>query len=1625
MSNFPGGFDDDSTLPAVNDNITEIGGDAINALRDAVMQIEQTLGLNVQGVTPNLAARLGVFINSDGTPNASVLTSLGLVTLPIRNDQIAENAGIPESKLMLDFRTQDLFNYIRDLVLDVNTALGWINVSGSKLEPHLIGAIYRHTMDQINVSANSSSEPFLDNVQRTFRNNLNSYTLANDMNNELLAHQWADGSNGSILGPPFNITTNNGSVYTSLFAHVASGIYLDSSRFSVIPQNRDDLQLFAEYIDTESIFLLGTRIQNLYTNGITNVSTSSTLTADGYGQFKVPPTPAVAYLENNGNILLPYDNINSGDDIVQFVPSLANQQSFAFDSQFALVRPGDIVRVLYGDGYNIEVPYIIREKKYNPGTGPGTATYIVRIAGKNQAYSPNAIARIDASLSNNNKYGELAIAPVSNTLISGAEPSLIINNPRGAQALGNGLNLDELDENHYNLYLVLYPTGFASDGYYFLPGIDVTGNKGQTPGQYTLESIVLATNNAFRAPGYNYRFTAFSSQGNFGVCLADSYNNAAFSIISSAVTPSGVYDTLTNSLRFPNNVLDLAPTTSTVTTSATFTFPATTISVSSTAQFLASGSATVNTTTGTTTFNYTSTTTTSFQGVTGGSGTVLNGATVTQPLSGGVALDPLGIGPLGSNVASPPFLFLYGSSAASLLPTKLFIALRRNNYYVNGAELERLAIPNNVTILSTQAEDGYGDGYWVGTVQFNISPAGRVQKVYRVFQDLSVTNIAVGKTIVVQPVSGSLTAEILDYGRFIIENVAFNCAPSVYTDITVYDAVHGNGSTGISGTIAAGAQVLLYFSDDSATFNKENASDFSLPTPSSAFKRYFEVYVDDNGSNFTQERGRITLNSTGTPTVVNGVTLYGYGTQLIQLDIVTISPKLRGYQFGSVNKITLNMISLTASTGVYSGYLCSFDGTNITHVGPTTTGKLGEVTRFYDETNSDYIEISFASTLSLSSLSNQQLDFQLFPTLQLDTDVMLIGSCEVNDTNQTVTKIVDRRQFGSISEKDLSTSVFDYLSVPEKYFHSNGVVRGFDIPTVNGILSGGSKAIINMAGGVALVNGKSIRMNNETLTVPIVKESFNNTTYPVNWFLCLNDAGEYVMIPQLDYDPILMTPNAPTRTFTALDFVSSTTYTLPAITLTDMINRRPDLCVLYQISSTVTGVSTTPIITITVQDARRYSFKRDWAPRPALNVDALNGDFRNFTALNTWLNLNSTYSNSIILKGTFTDVNFTSSGLQFNSLVRFFGDGAANFTFSSLFTLNASNVEIDNLTLNPTNININTSTFNGCNMTFGQGSFQNSVVSGSTINTSGSSFSLQFNNSTFTNTTFNFASTNCTATFNNCIFNNCTFNYSTTYSITFANTSASVPSLVSGCSFVFGAGSNVTFNVFTSPSSPGEIITFNNNTFEWNNVTGQSGLNLGTNFIFRGNKFFINAGSPPTTFLNIADGSSGVIGHNYFYRGAAVLTNGYINGPASYTNGAVAIDNNFFDSTTCDGTSQILVKNLPIAWHYTNNLNTPPTRPFRIIAGPTAYTVVAIDDIILVNSAANNAITISLPATSTVPPGRVLTIKDISGNFDTSTLTLQRGIATDSIENQVADFTYQIPYGSLTLLAITGGWVII
>jgi hypothetical protein len=1376
MSKFPTDFDDDTTLPFVNDNLTEMGGEAINALRDAVFSIEQNIGLNAAGTTSSISDRLGVAFNPDGTLKPSAITSLGLVTLPITNNQIANNAQIPESKLKLDHRTQDLFNYTRDLSNDINLSLGWISTTGIKLEPHLIGALYRHALEQIDVDPDPNR--FLKNKFRTLRDNSDSYFLINDINSELLTHQFAD---GSPFTPPNPIFTFNGSNYPANYAHTASGVFLNTSRFSTIPQTAQDLQQFADFIDSSSIFLYGTRIQNLYSNGISRVSRSASLGTDGYGAPIVPPTPAVAYLLNIGTSSSPVDDINHGDDIIEFKPSVADQNSNSFDEKFALVKVGDIVRINYG---TVEVPFVIKEKKYIQNSG--NKKYIVRIAGKNLSYAPNASARIDKPLANGNKYGVLSVSAANNNF--SVTPSLIIGSPRGAQTLGLGFNPDQFDATHYALYLAVYPTGYPQDGYTILPPVDVTGNRGTTPGKYTLDSVVETTNNAFRQAGYNYRFVAFSYHGEFGIMLADSYNNAAFSVLSAIVAADGSYDDLGTSVNFQNNVVGI------------FSTP-----------FLS-------------------------------------------------APDPLGFGPFGANIASPPFMLAYGSAEASQVPTKLFTPLKKNNYYVNGIERETM------TLEEGQALDGYGDGYWVGTIfAKNIipgpSPTGRVETTYRILLDLESSNLKEGKTIVVQSLG---QGGIVDFGRFIIQSVTFGCAPNEFTDIQVYDSVHGTAVSPVP-TLAVGGEVAIYFNSDSVSFNNESATDTTAIA--GAFKRHFEVYTDQNGVTFTHERGR--FNATGSNITVNG-TVLSTTSELSKLDVIKISPKLRGYQFGSVTKVSLHMLEYNDTTGFFDGYLCSYDGTTFTHNGPVITGKKGEVTRFYDETNIDYVDVLFdistvVGNFTSTTIAPTILDFQLFPTLSLDQEIMLVSTCQLNNITNVISRLRDERQFGNTSEKDFSTSALEFLSLPERALHSNGVIRGFEIadrgldPDTLTQIPNPEDGQVFLTGGLALVNGKFVQVNNQSVTIPLVKELFG-ILYNVNWILCVNDKGEYQPIPLLDFDPSLATPNNPKRVFKAFNVVNSvrSPYSLDGTTFSDLVNSRKDLTPLYVVAANVVpGSGSTPAsITLSITDARKYVNDADSNLPLRLTSAAAQGNFKSPVAIFNWIKYNNIFNSTAFVKGadSISGKIETDIILDFDSAAIIDGENDALLTMDGLVTI-GSNLTLKNLSvvfnggiaLNDSPANV---VFQNCDITINvplvapTNNVVFDIVNGSNITIQDCNITIQYQS------LFDFTSADRGAA----------FRLTNATDFQFINSVLSVD-------FSIQAGSVTPGNVFDLINSPGVIIKDSDFSGNFNRFIGNNrsnGMRLSNLTVT--STYCPNAGGSPDVFngipynvTNLVNGSQGWI----------------------------------------------------------------------------------------------------------------------------------------------------------------------
>ena len=1306
MSNFPFQLDDDSDLPRVDDNITEIGGDAINALRSAMFAVEANIGINAQGTQGSIAQLLSVSLNPDGTIKPSALVGIGLVALPITDAQISQTASIQESKLNLTYSTVSLYTLILTLQNSIDVLNGFLSLTGVKLEPHIDGTNYNHFLSAIRVD---TSSPIIKTNPGSLpsagtnvvnRNTANADLLIKDISDDLVIHEKSDGS--------ANITAaSGGTVPPTDFAHMASGIYVIPNNFSTIPQSNNNVQSIIEYFDNSSLLLLGSRTQNLYCNGISRTSRASSFLADGYGEPLVPPTPATAYLLNEPPGPMsssPIDDFAHGDDVVLFNPTSAQLSTFNFDAQFAQVQPGDLLTINYGTG--ISYQFIIDSIKSKiVGT---IRTYAVRINGKNPISNTSAIARIDRSTFHRGKYGVLASARSPNSI--GSYESLIIANPKSATALGNGFNSSKFDTTHYNLYLNLLPNGDTSS-IISLPAIDVTGNQGITPGQYTLDSIVNNTNIAFRAPGFNFRFIAFQYNGQFGIMLADPYNNAAFSISSGTVDGYGNY-TISSNSAFPNNVVD----------------------------------------------NYN-------------------------------LIDPLGIGLNGSSVSSPPPSVAYSTvAAAAHNPTLLFYPLKRNFFYTNGVERDSL---KSDPIILNNIIDTYGDGYWPATIlpfPYSTVQTNRVENVYQVNLDLSTTGLRAGKTIVIQPAFPTTDSRynFRDYGRFLIKAVSFNnCStPAAYTNITVYDAVHAAGTS--PAATSTNIPVNLYFSDDSVEFDAENVFD---TTTSGPYKRFFEIYIDGNGHTFTHERARF-INT---------------GLDISNFNLYRVSPKLRGYNVNNDREIRFTITNYDQVSGNFTGYLARWNPVSLTvsNQGPTLSGKRGEIVRFYDETNVDYIDFIIDLSNNLSSFINKTLDIQLFKTLELDQEVMLLSSCQIDDITKQVSYLKDERQYGNVSEEQFSISAIDYISASDRLLNQNGVINGFDNQSV-------SSNLISFNGGTALINGKIIFINQSNITIPSLVEalspSFTTIVNTITWFVCANKKSEIELIASTDYAPSL------SGTYGSLDqnrifYVQNpsvgNTYPVRGTYFSNLLSNFTDVVPLYIVNATISGNT---ISNLTITDAKRFIANGYSAITDSFLLSS-EGQFRTLESVNAWVsqftnyisyinNVNNTKGTSIDIRGQINILSNINIGYATKANIQ--GNGATLNFGSNVISLN-NDLQFTDLIINAASSTLSI----GNNIIF-----RNCIIN---LPTNTLTFGT---NIQFINCTVNFPENSITFGAN-AIFNNCTINAVTGMTLganTTFNNSTIIVSSSTALSFILSNGNMFTNCTMTIPCAIGFVLS-NNNTF--------------------------------------------------------------------------------------------------------------------------------------------------------------------------------------------------------------------
>ena len=170
-SKYPNQLDTSIEIPAVRDNIAEVGSDVLNSLRSAIFQIEKTLGLNPQGAVGNtIADRLNKLVDGNGNLLKEALDRSDLLSGPIADSDVSKTAAINESKLRLDFPTQILQDQVSQAIYKINSVLETIDELVAIYRAHVHpDATNRHSGIAISIESidNTSSSTGLVTLDTT------------------------------------------------------------------------------------------------------------------------------------------------------------------------------------------------------------------------------------------------------------------------------------------------------------------------------------------------------------------------------------------------------------------------------------------------------------------------------------------------------------------------------------------------------------------------------------------------------------------------------------------------------------------------------------------------------------------------------------------------------------------------------------------------------------------------------------------------------------------------------------------------------------------------------------------------------------------------------------------------------------------------------------------------------------------------------------------------------------------------------------------------------------------------------------------------------------------------------------------------------------------------------------------------------------------------------------------------------------------------------------------------------------------------------------------------------------------------------------------------------------------
>ena len=340
-SKYPDQIDTSVELPTVRDNITEIGSDALNSFKSAILALEKTLGVNPHGATGNtVASRLNRSLDSNGNLLDSAITQAGLLSGPISDNEVSESAAIAERKLDLNFPTDLLQDEISMLQSDISTFNATLAELSSKLSVHINpAALNRHAAVSISVSAALSIQNDLAIL---------------DLESGSLQDVFKDLYDRHINYSGVNISNTNNS-------HTAAQVYFDSTNIQAITTSASVQDAIEDIANISSVGLVDS-ILNLNSNGLIR---SGSITDEYEGSDKASELISVSpitYTQAEGasrttivftSMPTPVDAISSFDTLSLFGSSEESDNKSYKISEVSL-SGGDLVSVEIFGGPSID-----------------------------------------------------------------------------------------------------------------------------------------------------------------------------------------------------------------------------------------------------------------------------------------------------------------------------------------------------------------------------------------------------------------------------------------------------------------------------------------------------------------------------------------------------------------------------------------------------------------------------------------------------------------------------------------------------------------------------------------------------------------------------------------------------------------------------------------------------------------------------------------------------------------------------------------------------------------------------------------------------------------------------------------------------------------------------------------------------------------------------------------------------------------------------------------------------------------------------------------------------------------------------------------------------------------------